>query len=214
MLSAGWLQRRLGRASWLGLWGSVLVGCPAAQAPQQATTFAAATKRPELSCRREGAERVDVASWRGSGRPDVARVFTRTAGSSGQAQVVLSCREVDLNSDGHKDMLVYYDAEGRKLREEIDHDHDGVADVQGFYEQGRLVRQELDTNSDGKADLVQHFENGRLQRVEKLDSTGPFASDPKAAAPPAAIAPSSSAPAAPVESKASLPPPPAATSSP
>ncbi len=89
-----------------GLLASTLAGCPVPQSPQQSTTFSGADKRPELSCAREGAERVDVASWRGTGRPDVARVYMRNPDAHGQA--VLSCREVDLNGDGRKDILVYY----------------------------------------------------------------------------------------------------------
>ena len=65
-------------------------------------------------------------------------------------------------------MLVYFDPSGRKLREEFDHDFDGVTDLRSFYDDGQLVRQELDVNYDGTPDLVEHFENGRRVRVEKL----------------------------------------------
>jgi hypothetical protein len=148
------------------LFASLQLGCPPPGTPQQSTTFSGA-KRPELSCAREGAERVDVASWRGTGRPDVARVYKR---EGFRGPPVLACREVDLNGDGHKDVLVYYDAEGRKLREEFDHDFDGIADVKSFYEQGKLVRQELDLNHDGKPDVLQHFEAGKLVRSERIEA--------------------------------------------
>lgn len=177
MLSRGFGTGRL-RA--LALWFSVGAGCAMPQGPQQATTFSGAGKRAELSCAREGAERVDVGSWRGTGRPDVARVFSKS--SDGRGPAVLTCREVDLNGDGHKDMLVYYDLEGRKQREEFDHDYDGIADVKSFYEQGQLVRQELDLNHDGKADVVQHYEGGKLVRVDKpaLTADAPGPGEPKA----------------------------------
>lgn len=167
MPSWGFVRRRL----WLcaALAGEVvgLSGCPfpGSNSAQQATTFSGG-KRAELTCAREGAERVDVGSWRGTGRPDVARVYKREGGF--RSPSVLSCREVDLNGDGRKDMLVYYEPDGRKLREEFDQDYDGVADVKGFYEQGKLVRQELDVNHDGKADVVQHFEAGKLVRSERV----------------------------------------------
>lgn len=74
-------------------------------------------------------------------------------------------------------MLVYYLSDGRKQREEFDHDYDGMADVKSYYEQGQLVRQELDVNYDGKPDLVQHFEGGRIVRTEKLWATGEAVGD-------------------------------------
>jgi hypothetical protein len=178
MASLGTSLLRLG----LCLLAGAYAGCPA-PSPQQATTFSGTGKRPELACAREGAERVDVASWRGTGRPDVARVYKRS--SEGRGQTVLSCREVDLNGDGRKDLLVYYEPDGRKQREEFDHDYDGVVDVKAFYEQGKLVRQELDVNHDGKADLVQYYEGGKQVRVEKL-LPGTEGDKPTAADKPAA----------------------------
>lgn len=152
-----------GRLGLVGL-SLLVVGCPVSSNPQQSTTFAnGGSKRAELGCPRESSERVDVGSWRGTGRPDVARVFVRS-----NSATVLSCREVDLNGDGRKDLLVFYLPDGRKLREEFDHDYDGVADVKSYYEGGVLVRQELDVNYDGKPDLLQHYEGGRLARTEKL----------------------------------------------
>lgn len=143
-----------------------IAGCSSWGSQQQSTTFAGgAQKRAELSCPRDRSERVDVGSWRGTGRPDVARVFVRGAETS---KTVLACREVDLNGDGRKDMLVYYLPDGRKGREEFDHDYDGIPDVTSYYESGVLVRQELDVNFDGKPDLLQHFESGRLTRTERL----------------------------------------------
>lgn len=158
----------------LGALGLLLLGCPAGSSTQQATTFSGQQKRAELLCPRAGAERVDVSSWRGTGRPDVARIYQKD-GSSGQA--TLSCREVDLNGDGRKDMLVFFAADGKKLREEFDQDYDGLADVKSFYEDGVLVRQELDINYDGKADLVQTMESGKVVRVEKLWTQSAAAED-------------------------------------
>lgn len=152
-------RSRLRSALALALLG--LLGCPVSSGQQAAATLG--NKRAELSCPRETSERIDVGSWRGTGRPDVARVFVRS-----NSTTVLSCREVDLNGDGRKDMLVFFLPDGRKLREEFDHDYDGTADVKSYYEGGQLVRQELDVNYDGKPDLLQHFEGGRLSRTEKL----------------------------------------------
>lgn len=173
--------------------------------PQQATTFSGA-KRPELSCAREGAERVDVGSWRGTGRPDVARVYKRE-GFRGPS--VLTCREVDMNGDGRKDMLVYFEPDGRKLREEFDHDYDGIVDVKSYYEQGKLSRTEIDYNHDGKADVVQYFEAGKMVRSERVlpepEGEKPTATDKPAAEKPA-DKPAPTTPAASAASTTAEPP--------
>lgn len=165
------------------LCGGVLgaAGCPPA-AVKQSTTFGS-ERRPELLCSREKAERVDVSSWRGGGRPDVARVFVKEAGTG---KVVLYCREVDLNGDGKKDMLTYFDASGRREREEQDHDYDGVADVKAIFERGRVVRREVDLNSDGQADLVEYLAaDGKVERTEKLAPPPPASKPPADAIPTA-----------------------------
>lgn len=162
----------------LGL-GAVLSGLLAGCAATSSTTQATPEKKPELLCDRTGAERVDEASWRGQGRSDVARVYVKGTGAQDASRgTVLSCREVDLNGDGRKDTLVYYDPSGRKLREEFDQDYDGRADLKAYYEEGRLARQELDVNADGKADLIQHFEQGRMVRVDKTAAAAAMTAAP------------------------------------
>lgn len=143
-------------------------GClTSTQAKEKSTSDADLVKKqPQLQCQRTGAERIENDGFRGTNKADVVKVFVKS--SEGGARTVLSCREVDLNGDGRKDMLVYFDQSGRKLREEFDHDFDGVTDLRSFYDDGQLVRQELDVNYDGTPDLVEHFENGRRVRVEKL----------------------------------------------
>lgn len=158
------------------LLGAVLLvtGCSLFSSSKKADEKEAA-KKPELLCQRQGAERVETGSWRGDGKNDVVKVFVKSP--EGGAKLALSCKEVDLNGDGRKDLLVYYDPIGRKQREEFDHDFDGVADLMAFYQEGQLVRQELDVNYDGLLDLVEHYENGRRVRVEKR-LPGPRAAAP------------------------------------
>lgn len=202
--------------------GAVLLvsGCSLFSSSAKKTDEKEAAKRPELSCQRQGAERVETGNWRGDGKNDVVKVFVKSP--EGGAKLALSCKEVDLNGDGRKDLLVYYDPMGRKQREEFDHDFDGVADLMAFYQEGQLVRQELDVNYDGLLDLVEHYENGRRVRVEKKvpvpkpdaksdakpEAPGDTKSDakpePKSDAKPDAKPDPKSEPASP-----SLPPPPA-----
>ncbi len=178
---------------------------------REAGGTAEALKKPELACTRAGADRVEASSFRpagqspssgagnsasssagsgaSSGKNDIVKVFTRSPEVGGG--VVLACKELDLNGDGRKDMLVYYDSHGRKLREEFDHDFDGLADMKSYYELGQLVRQELDVDFDGKPDLVEYFENGKRVRLEKF-----LALPPAVAAPSAPDSPSSTSPSA------------------
>lgn len=189
------------------------VGCASWGSQPQSTTFAGSSqKRAELSCPRERSERVDVGSWRGTGRPDVARVFGRGEGQ----QTVLTCREVDLNGDGRKDMLVFYLPDGRKGREEFDHDYDGIPDVKSYYEAGVLVRQELDVNFDGKPDLLQHFENGRITRTERLweHETAADAGSTKSGGQPITPSDAKTAPVSPPSAAGAEPQDPAAGKSP
>lgn len=143
----------------------LVTGCSLFSSSSKKTDEKEAAKKPELQCLRQGAERVETGNWRGDGKNDVVKVFVKSP--EGGAKLALSCKEVDLNGDGRKDLLVYYDPLGRKQREEFDHDFDGVADLMAFYQEGQLVRQELDVNYDGLLDLVEHYENGRRVRVEK-----------------------------------------------
>jgi len=162
--------------------------------------------RPELSCQRQGAERIETANFRGGSQPDVVKVFHKNA--DGSPPLFMSCKEVDLNGDGRKDVLLYLDKYGRKLREEFDHDKDGVADQKSFYEAGVLVRDEHDKDSDGKIDLIEHFADGKRVRIERVSpapdksssaaspspTPAPAAATPAAAAPTSAPTPAAAAP--------------------
>ncbi len=201
----------------LGL-GVAALGGGCGLSTKEAGGTAEALKRPELSCVRAGADRVEASSFRtggqgpsngqgngqGNAKNDIVKVFVRSPDAGGG--VTLSCKELDLNGDGRKDMLVYYDGHGRKLREEFDHDFDGLADMKSYYELGQLVRQELDVDFDGKPDLVEHFENGKRVRLEKFLALPPAVAEPSKE--PAAAAPAStsgSAASAP-DSASGLPP--------
>ena len=220
-LGSGAERRALG--AWLGA-GLLLAAGGCGTSTRETGGAADVIKKPELLCVRAGADRVEVSSFRGDGKNDIAKVFVRSPEVGG---VVLSCKELDLNADGRKDMLVYFDSHGRKLREEFDHDFDGLADMKSYYEGGQLVRQELDVDFDGKPDLVEHFEGGKRVRLEKFIAappTAPAASGAPASggaaaaggaaagtAPVAGTAPADgAAPAGPLPGVTSTPVPPAA----
>ena len=151
-------------ASWLvplAMWS----GCLASTSPTPSAS-PSAPPRPELICQRQGAERIETANFRGGKEPDVVKVFHKNP--DGSPPLYMSCKEVDLNGDGRKDMLVYLDKFGRKLREEFDHDKDGLADQKSYYEAGVMVRDEHDSDSDGKIDLIEHYQDGKRVRLERV----------------------------------------------
>lgn len=98
--------------------------------------------------------------------PDVRKVF-KTIGEGRLARLVLICREADLNGDGTKDVVRFYNDEGRPLREEADRNFDGTVDELTFFDRGRVVRQEVDSNYDGRIDTKVFFENGQPLRAER-----------------------------------------------
>jgi len=101
------------------------------------------------------------------GRPDVTRLFAKRRSERGVAGEYLSCKQVDLNHDGRKDLWMHYGPEGERTVEEMDLDFDGRVDVVSFWGGAKMVRQELDTDFDGRPDILRHFENDKLARVER-----------------------------------------------
>lgn len=106
----------------------------------------------------------------GDDRADVRKVFQRM-GEAPATRLVLICREADLNGDGTKDVVRFYNDEGRPLREEADRDFDGQMDEISFFEQGRVQRMENDTNHDGRIDSKTFYERGQPVRTER-DTAG------------------------------------------
>ncbi len=102
----------------------------------------------------------------GDDHPDVRRVFRRV-GDPPLVRLILACREADLNGDGIKDVVRYYNDEGRPLREEADRNFDGTMDVITFFQEGRIIRQEQDSNGDGRVDTKIYYERGAMVRTER-----------------------------------------------
>lgn len=102
----------------------------------------------------------------GDERPDVRKVFLQV-GRAPLIRLVLICREADLNGDGTKDIVRYYNDEGRPLREEADRNFDGQMDEIAFFENGRVARTEADSNGDGKVDTKIFYERGQPIRSER-----------------------------------------------
>ncbi len=125
-------------------------------------------KGGEGHCAATGDPRYEVSEYDTSGDdlPDVRKVFLRI-GEGALARLVLVCRESDLNADGRKDIVRYYNDEGSPLREEADRNFDGKMDEITFFQNGQIVRQEFDTQGDGKVDAKIFFDAGKPLRAER-----------------------------------------------
>ena len=119
-------------------------------------------------CDASGADReVSEDDTSGDSTPDVRRVFRRV-GDPPVTRLVLSCREVDLNGDGVKDVIRYYSDDGRPQREESDRNFDGRLDTITVYQEGRVVRTERDANGDTRIDTKTFFDDrGEPVRIER-----------------------------------------------
>lgn len=162
------------RAITLGVLAAALAGCGGSQTRtgdgRQRSAGLEGSTRPEDDqgrCETEGTDR-EVSEYDTSGdeHPDVRRVFRRV-GTPPLTRLILTCREADLNGDGIKDVVRYYNDEGRPLREEADRNFDGRMDIITFFQDGRVVRQEIDSNGDGRVDTKIFFERGRMVRTER-----------------------------------------------
>ena len=123
-------------------------------------------------CETDGLDR-EVSEYDTSGDeiPDVRRVFRR-AGDPPLVRLVLTCREADLNGDGTKDVVRYYNDEGRPLREEADRNFDGQIDTITYFQDGRIVRQEMDDNADGRVDMKVFFDDSGVALRSERDIAG------------------------------------------
>lgn len=151
-----------------------LVGCgddeeeARRNAPERAESASGAERPTDDQGRCEGGTDREVSEYDTSGDdyPDVRKVFL-VKGTGRLARLILICREADLNGDGTKDIVRYYNDEGRPAREEADRNFDGKMDEVTFFERGRIARMEQDTNADGNIDTKVFYENGRPLRGER-----------------------------------------------
>jgi hypothetical protein len=126
-------------------------------------------------CERKPGREVSEYDTSGDHVFDVRKVFL-AIGTGVDARLVMICRETDINGDGKKDIIRYYDDEGRSLREESDRDFDGKMDLILVFQEGKVLREELDENHDGKVDTKIFLDNGKPIRSER-DLTNTSTSD-------------------------------------
>ena len=134
-----------------------------------------ASRAASLDVRGSGGERCDASKpdrevneydTSGDGRNDVRKVMV-ALGTEEEARLVMICRESDINADGRKDVIRYYDDNGRSLREEQDRDFDGRMDLILVFQDGQPRVKEIDQNRDGKVDTKIFLEDGKPERAER-----------------------------------------------
>lgn len=87
---------------------------------------------------------------------NVRRVF-RLSGNKREPRRVLSCREVDTNLDGRKDVFREFDSAGQSTRESADTNYDGRLDTWSSFSGGHLRKLELDRDGDGDVDETRFY---------------------------------------------------------
>ncbi len=113
-------------------------------------------------CELEEGQVEDLIDLNHDGQADVRKILIVLDNGSR----ILVCREADLDFDGAKDVFVFYDGEGRILRDEMNLDFKDTVDIVSLYAKGKIIKQEIDTNSDGRVDRVRYLEDGVPVRVE------------------------------------------------
>jgi hypothetical protein len=102
----------------------------------------------------------------GSPKPNVRRVY-KLVGDRESRRKVVSCREIDTNLDGLKDVARVFNDRGEATHEEADTNYDGRIDTWADFENGRLAKAEADTNYDGTVDVWKFYVEGELLRVRR-----------------------------------------------
>ncbi len=102
----------------------------------------------------------------GAPKPNVRRVY-KLVGDRESRRKVVSCREIDTNLDGIKDVARMFNDRGEATHEEADTNYDGRIDTWADFENGRLSKSETDTNYDGTVDVWKFYVEGELVRVRR-----------------------------------------------
>ena len=122
---------------------------------------------PQVLCEAAGKNyQVSEYDTTGDQVPDVRKV-TRREGTAPNIRTLMVCREVDLDGNGTKDVVRFYNEQGLTVREEVDRNFDGRMDELSHYEDGELIRQELDTNGDGLVDTKIYYVDGKMSHAER-----------------------------------------------
>jgi hypothetical protein len=102
-------------------------------------------------------------------KPDVWRLY-KTEDEGGTKVEFMTCKQVDFDHDGRKDMVEAYNRKGNLLFQKFDFDWDGKWDVSKIFDPktGTLAEAERDTDFDGKFDVKETYDSaGALISVQR-----------------------------------------------
>lgn len=123
---------------------------------------------------------LDALDLNRDGTPDIYNFYAETASTAPDTAVQqpgsgagsftprpLVRKEIDLNHDGHADVIRTYGEAGQLATEEVDLDFDGKIDEISQYQQGRLITRTMDLNNDHVPDVFKYYTaQGQLERIE------------------------------------------------
>lgn len=95
-------------------------------------------------------------------RPDVWKLYV-VKDEKGAHQDVMTCKQVDLDHNGHVDYVVQYDVDQNPILEEYDFDYDGHFDARIHYDKisHKKFLVERDTDTDGKPDFWEEWTDAK-----------------------------------------------------
>ena len=102
-------------------------------------------------------------------KPDVWHLF-KTEDDGGTKVEFLTCKQVDFDHDGRKDLVIAYNRRGNMLYQKADFDYDGKWDMSAVYDTktGAVAEVERDTDFDGKLDVKELYDTaGQLTSVRR-----------------------------------------------
>ncbi len=139
----------------------VLPGDPTAPTPKVDTTLCETSNK-----------RVATFDLNHDNQPDVWKLY-RNYGKNGAFTEVLTCKQVDLDHDTRKDMVVGYNDKGLREFEKFDMDFDGKFDAYYIYDsKGRVIEVQRDLDYDGKYDIKELYDDKGLIKSVRRDRNG------------------------------------------
>ncbi len=112
-------------------------------------------------------QRVQTFDMNRDNRADVWKLY-RTEEENGAAIQLLSCKQIDFNYDGKKDLVTGYGRLGNKEFEKVDLDWDGRFDAYYiFNEKGRKIEVHRDSDFDGNYDSKEIWNEKGLKSIRR-----------------------------------------------
>ncbi|HUJ59075.1 MAG TPA: hypothetical protein VLX92_11305 [Kofleriaceae bacterium] len=159
---------KLSKLAWIAV---VLVGCHGKDGdttPKNDSLDSAIPKVDPTLCDTNG-KNVVTFDLNHDNKPDLWQIYA-TDDEGGTKVEYMTCKQVDFDHDGKKDLVVAYNRKGNTLWEKADVSHSGKFDVWKIYDPktGKLSEVQRDIDFDGKFDVKETYDTGgQLISVER-----------------------------------------------